>query len=208
MSEAWHDVGDQVPRSGTRFTRWVGRTAMRLTGWQVEGTLPNHPKFIIAVAPHSSNFDFMLTVMVIWSTGIRASFLAKTSLFRFPLSVVMNYFGGIPVDRSSAQGLVEQMVELFHSRSKLILGIAPEGTRAAVTHWRKGFALIAAGANVPVLPAILDYQRKVVTFAPLIVEVTHADTTLQAVQQLAASGVTKRAAKLGHHAFQPSQKHR
>ena len=52
MSEAWHDVGDQVPRSGTRFTRWVGRTAMRLTGWQVEGTLPNHPKFIIAVAPH------------------------------------------------------------------------------------------------------------------------------------------------------------
>ena len=195
MSEAWHDVGDRVPRSGTRFTRWVGRTAMRLTGWRVEGTLPDRPKFIIAVAPHSSNFDFLLTVMVIWSTGIRASFLAKASLFRFPLSVVMNHFGGIPVNRSSAHGMVEQMVELFQSRPKLILGIAPEGTRAAVTHWRKGFALIAAGANVPILPAILDYRRKVVTFAPLIVDVTDAERTLQAVQRLAASGVTKRAAR-------------
>ena len=112
---------------------------MRVTGWKIEGVLPDRPKFIIAVAPHSSNFDFMLTVMVIWSTGIRASFLAKASLFRFPLSVVMNHFGGIPVSRSSVNGMVEQMVELFQSRPKLILGIAPEGTHAAVTHWRKRF---------------------------------------------------------------------
>ena len=130
----------------------------------------------------------MLTVGVIWSLGLKASFLAKRSLFRFPLGYVIRGFGGIPVDRDRKNGVVEDMATHFANNPKLILGIAPEGTRRAVTRWRSGFALIAQAANVPVLPAIINYREKVVTFKSLIEDVGDADQTLAIMQQAAASG--------------------
>lgn len=160
-------------------------------GWQVFGHLPDRPKFIIAVAPHSSNFDFVLTVGIILSCGLKTSFLAKSSLFRFPLGMIIRGFGGIPVDRSSPQGVVGQMTDLFNSSSQLVLGIAPEGTRSAVKRWRSGFALIAKAANIPVQPAIVDYAQKHITFTPLIEQVDDADATVSAVQAAAAHGSAK-----------------
>ena len=152
----WQKLGPQVPGGGNGLTRFIGRTAMRLSGWRLLGEFPDRPKVIVAVAPHTSNFDFVLTAMVIWSLGLRASYLAKRSLFRFPLGVVMRYFGGIPVDRSAPQGLVEQMTARFQAAPQLVLGIAPEGTRGSVSRWKLGFALIAQSAEVPVLPAIAE----------------------------------------------------
>ena len=143
------------------------------------------------MAPHSSNFDYVLTVGIILSCGLKTSYLAKESLFRFPLGIVIRGFGGIPIDRSSPQGVVSQMTELFNSSSQLVLGIAPEGTRSAVKRWRSGFALIAQSANVPVQPAIVDYAQKHITFTPLIEEVDNADKTLGAVQAAAEQGSAK-----------------
>ena len=122
------------------------------------------------------------------SLGLKSSYLAKASLFRFPLGIVIRGFGGIPVDRSSSSGVVTQMTHLFHNTPKLVLGIAPEGTRQKVHRWRSGFALIAQAANVPVQPAVIDYKQKVVTFTPLIVDVSDPEQTLQQVQQDAAAG--------------------
>ncbi len=130
----------------------------------------------------------MLTVGVIWSLGLKASFLAKRSLFKFPLGYVIRGFGGIPVDRTSTNGVVGDMTEYFASHPKLILGIAPEGTRREVSRWRSGFALIAQAANVPILPAIINYQTKIVTFKNLIEDVSDAEQTLLQMQQAAASG--------------------
>lgn len=161
-------------------------------GWRLEGEFPNESKVIVAVAPHTSNIDFLLTVTVIWGLGLRASFLAKESLFQFPLGLVMSAFGGIPVDRKSPQGLVEQMTERFDERPQLVLGITPEGTRSAVTHWKRGFALIAAAADVPVLPAVLNYETRVVCFHPVISEVNDAEQTLLAVQNAAATGASRK----------------
>ncbi len=177
-----------MPSSGNGVTRWLGRSLLRSFGWTLHGEIPNRPKFIIAVAPHTSNFDFVLTVGVILSLGLRTSFLAKASLFRFPLKYVMQLFGGIAVDRASTSGLVEQLSAQFDTSPKMILGIAPEGTRKNVRRWRSGFALIAQAANVPVQPAIVDYVNKTVTFTALITEVTDADATLRAVQQAASAG--------------------
>jgi 1-acyl-sn-glycerol-3-phosphate acyltransferase len=186
--KSWQTIGEDVPSSGNSITRFLGRLLLNSTGWTLQGDIPNKRQFIIAVAPHTSNFDFMLTVGVIWSLGLKASFLAKRSLFRFPLGYVIRGFGGIPVDRDRKNGVVEDMATHFANNPKLILGIAPEGTRRAVTRWRSGFALIAQAANVPVLPAIISYREKVVTFKSLIEDVGDADHTLAMMQQAAASG--------------------
>ena len=165
---------------------------LAIMGWRLHGAFPDRAKFIIAVAPHSSNIDFVLTMWVILSLRLKCSYLAKASLFRFPLSVVMNLFGGIPVDRSTSQGVVEQMAARFRAADAMILGITPEGTRHQVREWRSGFAQIAQQANVPVLPAIIDYQRKCVTFGPLIEDVADVEATLGKVQAAAQEGVPRR----------------
>ena len=164
---------------------------MRLSGWRLEGEFPNRPRVIVAVAPHTSNYDFVLTVMVIWGLGLRASYLAKQSLFRFPLGILMRYLGGIPVDRESPQGMVEQMVARFRQTPQLILGITPEGTRSAVKRWKLGFALIASAAHVPVVPAIINYDTRTVRFHPVIDDVHDAQTTLAKVQSAAATGAPR-----------------
>jgi 1-acyl-sn-glycerol-3-phosphate acyltransferase len=188
----WQTIGAQVPSSGNSITRQLGRWLLRACGWRLSGVIPNRPQLIIAVAPHTSNFDFVLTVGVIMSLGLKASYLAKSSLFRFPLGLVMRLFGGIPVDRNSANGMVEQMRAQFASSPKLILGIAPEGTRQSVRRWRSGFALIAQAANVPVLPTIINYRTRVVTFAEIIDNVGDADATLNAVKIAAGAGRGRR----------------
>jgi 1-acyl-sn-glycerol-3-phosphate acyltransferase len=100
----------------------------------------------------------------------------------------MRLFGGIAVDRASTTGLVEQLAAQFDVSPKMILGIAPEGTRRDVTRWRSGFALIAQAANVPVQPAIVDYANRTITFTALITEIDDADATLHAVQRAASAG--------------------
>jgi 1-acyl-sn-glycerol-3-phosphate acyltransferase len=165
---------------------------LALMGWRLRGELPNRSKFIIAVAPHSSNIDFLLTMWVIMALGLKCSFLAKASLFRWPLVWIMRFFGGIPVDRSSSQGMVEQMAERFRQSSALVLGIAPEGTRSTVERWRSGFAQIAQAAGVPVQPAIVDYARRCVTFAELIEDVADVQSTVSAMQSAAKKGTPRR----------------
>ena len=104
----------------------------------------------------------------------------------------MRLFGGIPVDRRTTKGMVEQMAAQFAASPKMILGIAPEGTRQKVRKWRSGFALIAQAANVPVQPAIVNYASKIVTFSRLIDDVTDADETLRTLQYAAMQGQGKK----------------
>jgi 1-acyl-sn-glycerol-3-phosphate acyltransferase len=186
-----------VPRAGNIISRFIGRLLLSAMGWRLRGAFPNREKFIIAVAPHSSNIDFVLTVGVILSLSLRCSFLAKASLFRFPLSLLMRGFGGIPVDRSSSQGVVEQLTEHFRRSPQMILGITPEGTRRQVDRWRSGFAQIAQAADIPVLPAIIDYRQKCVTFGPLIEDVSNVDETVRTVQTAALQGTPRQSGQAG-----------
>jgi len=186
------DVGQAVPRAGNVVTRLIGRTLLSAMRWRLEGELPDRKKFIIAVAPHSSNIDFFLTVGVIMSLGLKCSFLAKDSLFRFPLGIVMRIFGGIPVDRSARNGVVGVMQRRFNNAEQLILGIAPEGTRKKVEVWRSGFAQIAQSANVPVQPAIVHYGRRIVYFTTLIERIDDWEATVRAMQTAALAGEPRR----------------
>jgi len=187
----WQQLGSNVPLGGNRFTMALGRFVFSTMGWHIEGEFPDQSKLIVAVAPHTSNVDWILSIAVIWGLGLKASYLVKHSLFRFPLGPIVSALGGIPVDRRSAQGLVGQMVGEFESRSQLVLGVTPEGTRGNVREWKRGFALMAQATNVPIVPAILDYKTRTVRFHTLITDVADTDRTLIAVQLAAASGAPR-----------------
>ncbi len=187
----WQQLGPRLPQTKNRLSRWIGRTVFQSLGWQIKGEFPNQPKLIVMVAPHTSNMHFILAIAVIWGLGLRSSFLAKKSLFRFPLGMIMTGLGGIPVDRSSSQGMVEQLSEQFRARPKLVLGITPEGTRGKAGEWKRGFACVAESAQIPVLPAILNYDQKMVHFEPLITKLNNVDDIVIAAQQSASIGSPK-----------------
>ncbi len=187
----WQVLGDNLPKSSNRLTRWIGRITLRLWGWRIDGQFPNRPKLVVALLPHSSNVDFILTIAVLWALGLRSTFMMKHTLFWFPLAPVLRRLGGIPVDRNSAQGLVEQMRLAFQAKSKLVLGITPEGTRHGVVKLKQGFAQIALASNVPVLPAVIDYQRRTVRFAELIENFSNVEAIMRRVQIEALTGVPR-----------------
>ena len=141
---------------------------MRLSGWRFDGTLPDVPKIVIVVAPHTTNWDFVIGVMVLWALDIKISFLGKHTLFRGLFGKWMRSIGGIPVDRASTHGVVGDAVEAFRVAERMVLALAPEGTRQLDKGFRMGFLHIAHGAGVPVLLAYFDFSRKVVGFGPLM----------------------------------------
>jgi 1-acyl-sn-glycerol-3-phosphate acyltransferase len=147
---------------------WLARALLRLIGWQIEGGVPNLPKFVIIGAHHTSNWDGLLMMFAAQALRVRLHWMGKDSLFRFPLGILMRALGGIPIDRSAKRGVVEQMVQVFDERERLVLVIAPEGTRKKVERWKTGFYFIAQGANVPIVLAYPDYQRKVVGIGPVV----------------------------------------
>jgi 1-acyl-sn-glycerol-3-phosphate acyltransferase len=123
---------------------------------------------VLAVAPHTSNWDFFLGVAVLFALRIKIRFLGKHSIFVPVIKQLLELIGGIPVNRKSSHGIVEQVVKQFDSQSKMILAIAPEGTRSPKFPWKSGFLAIAHKANVPVALAGFDYKNKHIVFGPVI----------------------------------------
>ena len=162
----WPVLGDRIPLRGNGFTRAAGHAALRLLGWTVEGELPNLPKFVIAVAPHTSNWDFVVGLAAMFALDLRIGYLGKHTLFRWPFGALMRWTGGIPVDRSSPHGVVGESVAAFSRMERRVLAIAPEGTRSRVGRFKSGFLQIARGGGVPVVLATLDWGAKVVRLGP------------------------------------------
>ena len=154
----------EVPSRGNAFSRWVGRTVLRLAGWGFENDFTNVGKAVAIVAPHTSNWDFPVGVFVMLALGLRASYLGKHTLFRGPLRSVMLWLGGIPVDRSRPHGVVGEVVARFKAADRLLLVVAPEGTRNKVPDWKSGFYHIAEAGGVGIMPIWFDYSRKLIGF--------------------------------------------
>jgi 1-acyl-sn-glycerol-3-phosphate acyltransferase len=141
---------------------------MRLSGWTFTGNMPDVPKLLIAVVPHTSNWDFVVSVMALWALDIRLSFMGKHTLFRGPFGRWMRSLGGIPVDRRAPHGVVGELVNAFKASDQMILALAPEGTRQASSGVKSGFLHIAHGAQVPILLAYFDFTHKQIGFGPVI----------------------------------------
>jgi 1-acyl-sn-glycerol-3-phosphate acyltransferase len=142
--------------------RWVARTLLRLGGWRMAGTFPDIPKLVLIGAPHTSNWDGIWGMLAKVALGLDIRIFAKRELFWWPLGPVLRGLGVIPVDRTAARGLIEQMLERFEREEQFWLGIAPEGTRTRVERWKPGFWKIASAAGVPVLPAYFHYPEKII----------------------------------------------
>lgn len=131
-------------------------------GWKVKGLLPQQPKYIVTLAPHTSNWDFVVGVAILLASSLKISFLIKHSLFIWPFSVFLRAIGGVPVNRRAAGGIVGDMIKHFATHDKMVLAIAPEGTRSSVKEWKVGFIHIANNAKVPIVPISLDYEKKLI----------------------------------------------
>ena len=155
-----------LPRRGNGFTRWLGRTALALFGWRIEGEVPDRPKLVAIVAPHTSNWDFVLGIAAVFALGLSVRFLAKHTLFWPPLGWLMRWFGGMPVNREAPQGLVPQVVEAIEKAPSVFLAITPAGTRSSTRPWKSGFYHIAHAARVPILPIAFDGERRTIRLLP------------------------------------------
>jgi len=143
----------------------IARAALRLLGWQLDFDGLPARQGVIAVYPHTSNWDFPLGLLAKWAIGIPVAFWGKDSLFRIPLfGAWMRWLGGVPVDRKSPRGVVGDMVERMKAARErgdfLWLALAPEGTRSHGAGWRSGFYHVAVGASVPLGVAHFDYASR------------------------------------------------
>ena len=161
-------LGSEVPRRGNRIAVALGRLLLGALGWRIEGEIPNLGRLVIAVAPHTSNWDFVVGMAAMFALDLRLSFIGKHTLFAGPFAPLLRWMGGIPVDRSAPHGVVGESIRAFGEADRLILAIAPEGTRRPVPHFKSGFLHIAHGAGVPVLLAALDYEARCVRFGLLV----------------------------------------
>ena len=175
------DNTNSLPKGGNKFTGWLGDSLLSVTGWKLEGKLPQHPKLVLAVAPHTSNWDFFLGVALLFSLRIKIRFLGKHSIFVPVVKQLLELIGGIPVDRKSTQGIVDQVVTQFNAQHKMILAIAPEGTRSPKFPWKTGFLAIAHQAKAHVVLIGFDFARKRIVFGPVFLSDGNFDDEMQKV---------------------------
>lgn len=134
----------------------------KLLGWQViNHTPPELKKYVVMMAPHTSNWDFVLGWIGYRALGISSSYLIKKEAFAFPLGVLLKSLGGIPVDRKSSTNIVFQVAEMFKKTDSLVITITPEGSRSLRRNWKRGFYHIAVNAGVPIALGFLDYKKKI-----------------------------------------------
>lgn len=183
---------DSLPRRGNAVSRWLGRTILRLGGWRYQVDFPDAPQFVIVGGPHTSNWDAIWAIAFILSTGLEIHFMAKAEAFPVWAGWLLRAVGGIPVNRSSPEGMVAQMVAEFRSRDKFVLIVAPEGTRKKVERWKSGFYRIAQAADVPIVLGYLDYPKRIVGIGPTFQTTGAMEADMDAMRAYLETNVTPR----------------
>lgn len=147
---------------------WLVNKWLTLRGWKFTGELPDVPKMIIIGAPHTTNWDFIIYLGFLRHFRIKASFIGKHTLFRWPFGYFFRWLGGISVDRSKAAGLVQQVVNAIADSDRMILVMAPEGTRKPAPYWKSGFLKIASKADIPIVLGYVDFPNRRAGLGPMV----------------------------------------
>ncbi len=166
MKRRFHRPSRFAFRSG-RVTSWLALRLMGLFGWKIEGEVPADPKWIGLGVYHTSNWDFPVMLGAALYFRIRAYWIGKESLFRKPFGTLMRWLGGIPIRRDKSYNAVQQVVDEIKRHEKIIIIVAPEGSRKYADHWKTGFYYMAVGANIPIVLSYINYQRKAVGLGPV-----------------------------------------
>ncbi len=158
MTEA--EVSILFPK--TTISQTLAVAIARMLGWRLDMAIPVPSRCVMIGAPHTSNSDLFIALLLMMGGGINLNWVGKDTLFRFPMGPIFRGLGGIPVNRRKSTNFVGQMVNLFAQSEVLRLVVAPSGTRKKTSYWRTGFYHIAVDAGVPIVFAYGDYKRKMV----------------------------------------------
>lgn len=168
---------------------FLSRVCLKLSGWRVSGKMPDTKKMVIIAAPHTSNWDLPFTLFIAFVLKVKIYWMGKDAIFKPPFKRLFKLLGGVPIDRSKSNSVVNQSIEQFMERDEFALAIPPSGTRAKVTHWKTGFYHIAVGAKVPIVLGFLDYKRKIGGLGPTIYPTGDLDRDMERIQSF-YSGIT------------------
>lgn len=149
------------------FCRWL---LLKRMGWTIDTTQQLSDKFIICLAPHTSNWDFIIGQLYAGAVGLKCNFLMKKEWFFWPLGIIFRKLGGIPVWRDKHTSMTDNLADMAIQMRRFRLCITPEGTRKRNPDWKKGFYFIAQKAGIPILLYGVDYERRLIkcteTFIP------------------------------------------
>lgn len=144
-----------------RLAPYLAGIVLKIIGWKVQFQLPDSKKFVLIAAPHTSNWDLVIMLLVSQVIRVKLNWVAKDNLFKGLFGTYLRWLGGIPVNRRSSSNFTQQVIDVFNTSDERIIVIAPEATRARAEKWKSGFYYIAKGANVPIAMGFLDYGKKV-----------------------------------------------
>jgi 1-acyl-sn-glycerol-3-phosphate acyltransferase len=166
------------------FLRGFSIAFLKFKGWKVEGALPPEAhKAVLIAAPHTSNWDLPYTIMVAYVLGMNMYWMGKQSIFKWPFDNLMQWLGGIAVNRDKSTNLVAASAEaLVAADGKVQLIIPPEGTRSKARYWKTGFYYIALAAKVPIVMAYMDYPQKRAGLGPLFYPSGDIDKDMVAIK--------------------------
>lgn len=152
-----------------------------ILGWKIRGEFPDIKKGIVIYAPHTSYFDAFYGKLYFNELCIKHQFLSKKELFFFPMNIAMKLFGSMPVRSVKNKNAIYQVKEILNNSSELLIVISPEGTRAKVTHWNKGFYYMAKKAKVPIIVTSLDYRKKEIEIKGVIYNLDDYTTVIKQI---------------------------
>jgi len=138
----------------------ISKFILKSIGWEIEQKLPAEKKYIIIGAFHTSNMDFVISLLCMSAIGLKFNWIGKHTLFKWPFGTFFKFIGGIPVNRGVNSGFIQKAACLFNDTDELVIAISPEGTRSKTEYWKTGFYYIALEANIPVAMGYFDYSNK------------------------------------------------
>lgn len=164
------------------FFRLLSRVLLKILGWKKEGAVPLEKKYVMIAAPHTSNWDFLYTILIAFAFNLKIFWMGKHTIFRKPFGRIMKWMGGIPVNRDRANNLVDDTIDWFGRNERLVVVVPPEGTRKKTMYWKTGFYRIAHGAGVPIMLGFLDYKRKAGGIGPMFHPTGDMDEDMVAIR--------------------------
>ncbi len=171
----------------------LARGVLRLMGWTLVDDVPERPpKFVTIGAPHTTNWDFPIAILMFVGLGMKRNWVGKHTLFRPPFGWLMRFLGGVPLDRSKRHNFVDQVVAAFDEAEEMVIALAPEGTRSHTSHWKTGFYYIAVGASVPIVLAFIDYPTKRIGLGSILYPTGDLEADIQLIRNFYADKRGKR----------------
>ena len=161
------------------FCRWL---LYKQLGWSIDITQEHPNKYIICLAPHTSNWDFLIGQLYNGAEGLKSNFLMKKEWFFWPLGPIFRSLGGIPVFRSKKTSMTDNLAEAARKAERFMLCITPEGTRSPNPEWKRGFYYIAQKAEIPILLYGVDYEQKLIRCTKTIVPNGDIDTQMRDIK--------------------------